>query len=491
MPDFGDQSTESRRLHDLFQVQQHAFRQHVPLPHAKRIEALDALLQVILQHQDRIIQAIESDFGRRSAYETRLLEVFPLVDEIRYTKRHLRSWMRARSARANWQFLPSRAQILYQPLGVVGVIGPWNYPLLLTLSPLVNALAAGNHVMIKPSEAAPSTACLIREMMTTIFPEEYAVVITGGKDLSIEFSSLPFDHLIFTGSGQTGKHVMRAAAENLTPVTLELGGKSPALVHESFPVSAAADRICTAKFWNAGQTCVAPDYVLVSPGKRDEFVAACERVILNRFPHPLGDHHYTHMISPEVCERMRNLVEDARARGATIVQPTTNEQQRCTSQRVFPPAIVINADENMRVMQEEIFGPILPVVTVSSIQDALEFIARRPRPLALYYFDRDPSRIRRVLETSVSGGVTVNDCIFHLPQHELPFGGVGASGMGAYHGFHGFETFSKKKGVLFESELTAWFMARFLKPPYSGWTNQLLRYLTGSPNPSAVRKVSL
>lgn len=491
IPDLEHSRTDSDRLHDLFQAQKKAFGQHTPLPHAKRMEALESLLQIVLQSQDRMIQAIESDFGRRSAYETRLLEIFPLVDEIRYAKRHLRSWMRARSVAANWQFQPSRAQILYQPLGVVGVIGPWNYPVLLTLSPLVNALAAGNHVLIKPSESTPSTALVLREMMAAVFPEEYVAVLPGGKDLSIEFSAMPFDHLIFTGSGETGKRVMRAAAENLTPVTLELGGKSPALVHESFPVNVAADRICAAKFWNAGQTCVAPDYAIVFASQRDHFVAACARAILKRFAHPFENRNYTQMIGKNAYERMRTLVEDAREKGATVVQPASSEELTSFSHRAFPPTIVIDAGETMRVMQEEIFGPILPVVTVTSIQDALAFIARRPHPLALYYFDHDSSRARQVVEITASGGATVNDCIFHLPQHGLPFGGVGASGMGAYHGFDGFETFSKKKGVLLQSEWTARFMARFFKPPYSIWSDRLLRILTGYPKPGTVGRISL
>ena len=263
----------------------------------KRLEALSHLQQSIVNHQGEIIEAVSADFGHRAAVETRILELFPLMDEIRFVKRNLRRWMQTRSVRANWQFRPSRAKIVYQPLGVVGVIGAWNYPVLLTLSPLANALAAGNHVMVKPSEVAPKTAEVVRKIVSEAFPEEYVAVITGDKEVASAFSTLPFDHLLFTGSAGVGKLVMKAAAENLTPVTLELGGKSPALVHESYSMATAADRICSAKFWNAGQTCVAPDYALVPAQKRDEFVIGVrsrdrEAVLL-----VLNNADYTHMIS--------------------------------------------------------------------------------------------------------------------------------------------------------------------------------------------------
>ena len=259
-----DASTDVlQELQLLFDRQRNSFRQCAPLGLRKRLEALDLLLQSVVNHKDAIVEAIAADFGRRSARETLLLEIFPLVDEIRHVKRNLHRWMKPWSGSANWQYMPSRTKIIYQPLGVVGVIGPWNYPMLLSLSPLINAIAAGNHVLVKPSELAPATAEILRQMITESFPEEYVAVVTGGPDVASVFSALPFDHLLFTGSERVGKLVMKAAAENLTPVTLELGGKSPALVHESYPMATAADRICSAKFWNAGQTCIAPDYALV------------------------------------------------------------------------------------------------------------------------------------------------------------------------------------------------------------------------------------
>ena len=476
----GDQENTGpihQALREVFDHQQRAFRQYAPLGCAKRIEALDTLLQSVFKYEDILLETVNTDFGQRSASETRLLEIFPVVDEIRFVKRNLRRWMQMRTVSVNWQFLPSRGKIVYQPLGVVGIIGAWNYPVLLTLSPLVNALAAGNHVMIKPSELAPLTATAIQQMVSEAFPEDYVTIITGDKDVAQIFATLPFDHILYTGSDRVGRLVMKAAAENLTPVTLELGGKSPALVHESYSTAIAADRICSAKFWNAGQTCVAPDYALVSSSKVDEFVRDCQKVISKRFSSPSCNGDYTHMISPAAWRRMRDLVDDAECAGAQIVRSGSANETFTAENRVYPPTLILEAEGSMRVMQEEIFGPILPIVTYSTFDEAIAFINTRPRPLALYYFDRDSSRIKKVLEQTVSGGVTINDCIFHLPQHRLPFGGVGASGMGAYHGFDGFATFSKKKGVLLQNTMVGSILSRAFKPPYTSWSDRMIVFL--------------
>ena len=478
-------------LREAFNRQQRAYRQHAPLGHTKRIEALDAVLKSIFQYEDVLVEAVSADFGQRSAYETRLLDIFPVVDEIRYVKRNLRRWMEARPVAVNWQFLPSRAKIIYQPLGVVGIIGAWNYPILLTLSPLISALAAGDHVMLKPSEHAPATADALQQMIGDVFPEEYVTVITGNTEVGEIFSSLPFDHLLYTGSARVGKLIMKAAAENLTPVTLELGGKSPALVHESYSMEVAADRICSAKFWNAGQTCVAPDYALVPSGKLNEFVGCALGVISKRFAQPFSNADYTHMISENAWQRMHELVEDARSNGAQVLQHRTQNEIPAAGNRVFPPTLVVEAKDSMRVMQEEIFGPILPVVTYSSLDEAIAIINAGPRPLALYYFEHNNSRISKVLEQTVSGGATVNDCIFHLPQHGLPFGGVGPSGMGAYHGFEGFATFSKKKGVLLQNALVGWALDRAFKPPYRSLSHRLMAMLLRRSKPGKIKKLTL
>lgn len=472
-----------QEVREVFERQRSSFRQCAPLGLRKRLEALDLLLQSLINHKDAIVEAVAADFGQRSAMETRLLEIFPLVDEIRFVKRHLRRWMQPRSASANWQFLPSRTKIIYQPLGVVGVIGAWNYPVLLTVSPLVNAIAAGNHVLVKPSELAPATAEILRQMIMEAFPEEYIAVVTGGPDVASVFSAMPFDHILFTGSQRVGKLVMKAAAENLTPVTLELGGKSPALVHESYPMATAADRICSAKFWNAGQTCIAPDYALVPSSRVDEFVHKCETVLSKRYPRAASNADYTHLISRAAWERMRDLVDDARSKGARVIQADSKHGEVPADvpaeNRFYPPTLILDANNSMRVMQEEIFGPILPIVTYSSVEDALSFINARPRPLALYYFDRNKSRISKVLDQTVSGGAAINDCIFHFVQHQLPYGGVGPSGMGAYHGFDGFCAFSKKKGVLLQNSFVGSFLDAAVKPPYTPWSDRTIGFLVG------------
>jgi len=478
-------------MRDVFERQRIKFRQCAPLGLRKRLEALDLLMRSVVNHEDAIIEAVAADFSRRSARETRLLEIFPLVDEIRNVKRSLRRWMKPRNASANWQFLPSRTKIIYQPLGVVGVIGAYNYPVLLTLSPLVNAIAAGNHVLVKPSELAPATAEILRQMISEVFPEEYVSVVTGGPDVASVFSALPFDHILFTGSERVGKLVMKAAAENLTPVTLELGGKSPALVHESYPMATAADRICSAKFCNAGQTCIAPDYVLVPLNKVDEFVQRCEAVLSKRYPNAASNADYTHIISRAAWERMRDLVDDARSKGAHVLQVESKHGDAHLRSRFFPPTLILGADNSMRVMQAEIFGPILPIVTYSIVEDALTFINDRPRPLALYYFDRNKSRITKVLDQTVSGGAAINDCIFHFVQHQLPFGGVGPSGMGAYHGFDGFCAFSKKKGVLLQNSIVGAFLDTALKPPYTSWSDRIINFLVGQNKVRPIQKMTL
>jgi len=478
-------------LRDVFERQRSSFRRHAPLGLRKRVEAMDLLLRSLVNHQDAIIDAVAADFGRRSARETRLLEIFPVVDEIRFVKRNLSRWMQPRTMSANWQFLPSRAKIIYQPLGVVGVIGAWNYPVLLTISPLVNAIAAGNHVLVKPSELAPATGEVLRKMIQEAFPEEYVTIVTGGPDVASAFSALSFDHILFTGSQRVGKLVMKAAADNLTPVTLELGGKSPALVHESYPMATAADRICSAKFWNAGQTCIAPDYALVPSNRVDEFIRECEIALSKRYPRAASNADYTHLINPAAWERMRDLVDDAQSKGARVVQVDAKHNDVSTGRRFHPPTLILDANDSMRVMQVEIFGPILPIVTYSSVEDALSFINARPRPLALYYFDRDRSRIRRVLDQTVSGGAAINDCIFHFVQHQLPFGGVGSSGMGAYHGFDGFCAFSKRKGVLLQNSFVGSFLDAALKPPYTSWSDRIIGFLVGQNKPRPIQKMTL
>ena len=434
------------------------------------------MLKAIRARREDFVRAISDDFGGRARQETLLLEVFPLVDTIQHTIRHLKQWMRSRPAEAGWQFLPGRARVIYQPLGVAGIIGAWNYPLLLSVSPLVSALAAGNHVMLKPSELAPRTADLLARTMADQFPEEYVAVVTGGPEIGAAFAALPFDHLLFTGSTRVGKLIMRAASENLTPVTLELGGKSPALVHPDFPARTAAARIMAGKLYNAGQTCIAPDYVLVEEAARDEFLRLASEAVTTMYPRLTGNPDYTRIINRNHYQRLRGLVADAVAKGASIEELNPAHETTDENNRVFPPTLLWNVHDDMAVMQDEIFGPLLPVVTYRSLDEAIAYINARPRPLALYYFDYNSKRLASVLARTTSGGVTVNDTILHIAQNDLPFGGVGPSGMGSYHGFDGFLTFSKKKGVFLQSRFTT---LGLLRPPYGELARRVTDFLIG------------
>ena len=463
---------DSSDLHRHLEVQRAAAMSE-PLPSAaRRREVLDRLYAIVKNHEQEWIDAISADFGHRAAFETRLLEWMPLLEEIRHLQKRLAGWMRPRRAAVNWNFLPSRARLHPQPLGVVGVIGAWNYPLMLTLSPAANAIAAGNRVMIKPSEKAPKTAELLERLVAKNLDPAWVSVVNGDETISKAFSSLPFDHIVFTGSGQVGRKVMAAAANHLTPVTLELGGKSPAIVHAGFPLDDAADRIATAKFWNAGQTCIAPDYAMVPTTSLQPFVDALLAAVARRWPESSRNSDYTHMIDAHAHQRMQTLIDDAVARGARAIQAWPSSEGRS-----YSPTLLLGATSEMQVMQEEIFGPVLPIIGYDDVQDALNFVQARDRPLALYYFDHDATRVQHVLDTTHAGGVTINDCMFHFAQHGLPFGGVGGSGMGAYHGETGFRTLSHYKPVLMQSQWSARVLGRFAKPPYGESARRLLRWM--------------
>jgi coniferyl-aldehyde dehydrogenase len=459
----------------MLAAQRKAFANQPPDAPA-RIRALDALLKALRARREEFVQAISEDFGGRARQETLLLEVFPLVDTIRHAMRHLPQWMRPRAAAAGWQFLPGRARVVYQPLGVVGIIGAWNYPLLLSLSPMVSALAAGNHAMLKPSELAPRTADLMAGMVSELFPADYVTVVTGGPETGSAFADLPFDHLLFTGSTRVGKIVMRAASEHLTPVTLELGGKSPVVVHPDFPARTAAARIMAGKLYNAGQTCIAPDYALVEAGARDEFVRLAAEAAATMYPKLVDNPDFTRIVNRQHYLRLRDLVGDATQKGAEMLEVNPARESGDEQNRVFPPTILWNVSDRMTVMREEIFGPVLPVVTYRSLDEAIAYVNARPRPLALYYFDYSSKRVESVLARTTSGGVTVNDTILHIAQNDLPFGGVGPSGMGSYHGFDGFLTFSKKKGVFLQSRFTT---LGLLRPPYRGLARRVTGFLIG------------
>ena len=439
-----------------------------------RAALLDALERLLRENAQAIANAISADFGNRSQHETQLLELFPSFEAIRHARRHLKSWMRPERRAVSMWFLPGRARVLHQPLGVVGIIVPWNYPLMLAVGPLVAALAAGNRVMVKMSEYTPATSELFAHLVSKYFSDDEVVVVQGDAGVAQAFAQLPFGHLLFTGSTKVGYSVMRAAAENLTPVTLELGGKSPAILGPDFPLEKFVERVMVGKTMNAGQTCIAPDYVLVPAGRAREFIAAAQKVMADCYPDILRTPDYSSIISERHFNRLVGLVEDARAQGAEVV-PLSSAAEPDAKTRRIPPVALLNVTPDMQAMQEEIFGPILPVVPYRDLDEAIRYVNARPNPLALYYFDQDRGRIDHVLEQTLSGGVTINDTILHIAQDSLPFGGVGESGKGHYHGFEGFEAFSKKKAVFYQSRLNG--MALF-KPPYGKLFERMVKLLT-------------
>jgi coniferyl-aldehyde dehydrogenase len=457
-------------------AQRAAFRKRSP-GFGERQDALRRLEQSLLKHKSDIINAISQDFGGRAAEETLTLELFPVLNEIRHALGHLRSWMEPCRAPVSWQFWPGRARVIYRPLGVAGIISPWNYPVFLSLGPLVGALAAGNHVMLKPSEFAPATSQLTQSLMAELYPADYVSVELGEANTAAEFAALPFDHLLFTGSTRVGKLVMKAAGENLTQVTLELGGKSPALIHSSYPLARAASRIAMGKLYNAGQTCVAPDYLLLPQQHQDQFLSEARRAVETLYPRLVDSRDYTRIVTERHYRRLEGLVEDARQKGASVLQINPAKEDCNPANRVFPPTLLWNVADTMQVMQEEIFGPVLAIVLYRDLDEAIEYLNARPHPLALYYFDHSGRRIRKVLRETVAGGATVNDCIFHVGQSNLPFGGVGPSGMGRYHGFNGFETFSHKQGVFIQGR---WSSLSLLRPPYGQRARWILRFLVGA-----------
>ncbi len=452
-----------------FNAQRAAYAANPMPPAAQRQQWLKALRDLLSNERQALIEAISADFSHRSADETLLAELMPSLHGIHYASRHLRGWMKDSRRKVGMAFQPASAKVVYQPLGVIGVIVPWNYPLYLAIGPLVGALAAGNRVMLKLSESTPATGLLLKELLARIFPEDLVCVVLGEADIGVAFSRLRFDHLLFTGATSIGKHVMRAAAENLTPVTLELGGKSPAIVSRDVPLKDAAERIAFGKTLNAGQTCVAPDYVLVPEDRVGGFVEAYRQAVQSFYPTLTDNPDYTAIINDRQLARLNSYVSDATGKGALLI-PLFDQGQG----RRMPHSVLLNVSDEMTVMQDEIFGPLLPIVPYRDLEQAFAYINQRPRPLALYYFGYDKREQNRVLHETHSGGVCLNDTLLHVAQDDMPFGGIGASGMGHYHGHEGFLTFSKAKGVLIKQRFNA---ARLIYPPYGKSIQKLIQKL--------------
>jgi coniferyl-aldehyde dehydrogenase len=459
---------------DMLSLQRSAFwRAGAPALDERQAD-IRKLRDAVRQQSQEIAAVISADFGNRSAHETMVADVGPALASARHALRHLASWMKPKRVSVGLELMPGRARILYQPVGVVGIISPWNYPFQLAIVPLIAALAAGNRAMLKPSELTPRTSEFLADFLGRLFPAEQVVTIIGGPDVGAAFSALPFDHLFYTGSTPVGRRIMRAAAENLTPVTLELGGKSPCIIGNDAILPAAVQSVAFGKLLNAGQTCVAPDYALVPRARLEEFVGLLREAITKLYPSLRANPDYTAIINDRHYARINALLEEARQRGVRVVEVNPSNETLPPIERKIVPSLLIDPPDDLAVMHEEIFGPILPIRTYNSLDEAIDFVNSQPRPLALYYYGTAKTDRDKVLNRTVSGGASVNETLMHIVVENLPFGGIGPSGMGAYHGEYGFQTFSHRKGVFLQSRINGTGM---LRPPFGKAADTMLKFL--------------
>ena len=459
------------RIDEILARQRAAFLHDGPPALAERRTGLTKLRAAILGRRTEIERALDADFGHRSRHETAMMEIMTPVQGIDYLHRNLRRFMRSERRQVAMTFRFASARIEYQPLGVVGIVAPWNYPLALALMPLATAIAAGNRAMIKPSEFTPETSALLARTLADTFPEEEVAVVPGDATVGAAFTALPFDHLLFTGSTLVGRAVMRAASENLVPVTLELGGKSPVIVAPGQANDRTASRIAFGKLANAGQTCVAPDYAMIHESEIDAFTAAYDRAVSSLYPQGPASIDYTSIVNEKHLERLNRLLEDARSKGARIIATGKHPQTARDRPHTLAPTLVFNVADDMAIMREEIFGPVLPVLTYREINETVAYVNAHPRPLALYYFGPDDADRRMVLTRTTSGNVGINNTLMHFAQDDLPFGGIGPSGMGAYHGIEGFRSMSHAKGIYAQGR---WNAAHLLRAPFGRVADTIL-----------------
>ncbi|MFB2537678.1 MULTISPECIES: coniferyl aldehyde dehydrogenase [unclassified Acinetobacter] len=458
-------SIDAKRLNEIFYQQKKAYQRH-PYPNLnQRLQRLENLKKILYKYQDDFAQAISQDYGNRSIDETKIGEVLTAIENCNYYIKNLDDLMKVSKRSVATIHQPAKAWVEYQPLGVVGIIAPWNYPLFLSLSPLICTLAAGNHAIIKLSSLSKNFAKVLSKALSEAFPDDVVSVVFG-ETLNDHFTHLPFDKIIFTGSGDVGKKVMRAAAENLTPVLLELGGKSPTIVHEDMPLEDAAQRIAIGKLWNAGQTCVAPDYLFLPRGKTQDFIQAYKAQVQQLYPSIADNPDYTSIVSEKHYQRLQDYLTDAKAQGAEVIDLYPEQNQALLKEKhTISPTLVRHVSPDMLLMKEEIFGPILPIMEYDDIDDVIMFINARPHPLALYYFDFDNKDVAEYIRRNThSGHFGWNQVLTHVAQEDLPFGGVGASGMGKYHGEEGFYSLSHARSVMSYSKFYA---LKYIAPPFS------------------------
>jgi coniferyl-aldehyde dehydrogenase len=468
----GEPPASPANLERVFALQ-HAASRREPYPSfAQRRDRLSRLIDLLCTHQDALCAAVAADFGRRSALNTRLFDILPPLNALKYARSQLAAWMRPTRRRSSFPYnwIGAKSAVRHVPLGVVGNMSPWNFPVTLALSPLGGMLAAGNRVMLKPSELTPHTSEVLRDLIGRAFAEDEIHVATGGVDVAARFAALPFDHLLFTGSTEIGRRVAEAAAVNLVPVTLELGGKSPVLVSETADVAGVAAKVAFAKITNAGQICLAPDYLMIHRSRRDELVAHLRRAAQAMYPEGTASADYVNIISDRHARRLRAHLADAAARGNAVI-PLFDDPISADPRCLAPHLVLIEKDGGT-LMDEEIFGPILPILAVDGLEQALARIGAAPRPLALYYFGSDTAQIRRVAQEVACGGLVINDLMMHFLQDDLPFGGIGDSGMGGYHGPEGFQRFSHAKSIFEQSSMID--LGPLLRPPFGKWIRRVL-----------------
>ncbi|HEU4969484.1 coniferyl aldehyde dehydrogenase [Sphingomonas sp.] len=456
----------------LLQTQRAAFDAERPVPVAIRKDRIARAIRMLAENAEAFCSALSADFGHRSREQSMLTDVIGSIRALKHARKHADRWARPEKRRLDFPLglLGARAAIEYQPKGVVGIISPWNFPVQLTMAPLAGVLAAGNRAMVKSSEFTPRTAALFEETAPRYFDPAELAFVSGGAETGQAFAALPFDHLIFTGATGVGRHIMRAAADNLTPVTLELGGKSPTIVGRSADIAQATERVATGKLMNAGQICLAPDYLLVPDDKEDAVIGGLKSAAAALYPRLLDNPDYTAIVNERHHVRLQSYLDDARAKGGEVIEVNpAGEDFAASNGTKMPLFIVRNPSDDMAVMQDEIFGPVLPVRRYGAIDEAIDFVNRRDRPLGLYYFGSDAAEERKVLDRTISGGVTINDVIFHISAEDLPFGGIGPSGMGAYHGFDGFRTFSHARAIYRQPKVDIAKLAG-IKPPYGATT---------------------
>lgn len=463
-------------MKSVLQTQKKAIAAEGFVSHNSRINRIERTIDMLVDYRAEICDALSSDFGHRSPHLSLFTDIAGAVGALKNARKNLRKWMKPEKRKPIFPlgFFGAKARVEYQPKGVVGVISPWNYPLVLTFYPLADILAAGNRCMIKPSEFIPATSELVKKIINERFDTSEIAVFTGDAEVAQAFSGLAFDHLLFTGSASVAVHVMRNAAENLVPLTLELGGKSPVIIGRSSPTQRTTDRLMFGKLANAGQTCIAPDYLIVPEEDRDKILKSVQVSVTSMYPTLKDNPDYTSVLNARHYERLQGYIQDTREKGGEIIEINpANEAFSGQDHHKIPPTLIINPSDEMKVMQEEIFGPILPIKTYQDVQEAIDYVNSKPRPLALYYFGEDQAEERHVMQTTVSGGFITNDVIMQYSQHDLPFGGIGPSGMGLYRGHDGFKTFSHQKGVLKQTRRDIHRMAGMF-PPYGKKIEKLI-----------------